>query len=139
MGEDTLARFRSVYLFQGLSDKELQQVLGLAKEIQHPAGRTIVEESGQGYGFHMILDGTAEVTVGGERKGTLGPGSYFGEISLIDGKPRSATVTSVDPLRTLSISSWEFSPLLDGHPTIARKLLVGLCERVRAAEGSHTA
>ena len=68
----------------------------------------------------------------------LHPGDYFGEISLIDGGPRSATVQADVPMRTLSIASWEFKPLLEEHPAIARHMLVELCRKLRGAEAAQT-
>ena len=72
--------------------------------------------------------------VGGTDRPALGPGDYFGEISLIDGKPRSATVRAETPLTTISLASWSFLPILDDQPEVSKQLLKVLCARVRAAE-----
>ena len=133
-GAELLERLRSVPLFEGLSDRELRDVLARARVVEHPADGEIVEEGRGGAGFHLILDGTASVVRGGQVRGTLGPGDYFGEISLIDGKPRSATIRAQSEVKTLSVPAWNFMPLLDAHPSMARKLLVGLCQHVRAME-----
>ncbi len=69
---------------------------------------------------------------------TLGPGDFFGELSLIDRGPRSATVVAQTTLKTLSLVSWEFMPLLDRNPSIARKLLIVVCKRLRNERTSHT-
>jgi CRP-like cAMP-binding protein len=130
---DMLERLRSVPLFAGLSDKQLKDVLGRTREVEH-TDQALIEEGHKGIGFHLILDGTVTVTQGGEVRRTLGPGEYFGEISLIDGKPRSATITPDGPLRTLSLAAWNFDPLLEAHPSLAREFLLGLCEHLRAAE-----
>jgi CRP/FNR family transcriptional regulator, cyclic AMP receptor protein len=122
---------RSVPLFRELSDRELADVAGVAKTVDYPSGATVATEGEPGLGFHLILDGNAEVFVHGASRGVLGPGDYFGEISLLDGGPRSATVTTTTPVRTLSIISWDFGPLLDRHPHMARNLLVGLCAIIR--------
>lgn len=131
---ELLERLRSVPLFEGLSDRELRDVLARTRVVEHPAGGEIVEEGHGAAGFHLILDGNAAVLRRGEVRSTLGPGEYFGEISLIDGKPRSATVRSETVVRTLSLPAWSFGPLLDAHPSMARKLLIGLCQHVRAAD-----
>ena len=124
----------SVYLFEGLSDRDLKALVASASQVDHSAGHEIVTEGRGGVGFHLILDGHAEVLVHGHRHGWLGPGDYFGEISLIDGQPRSATVRAETPVRTLSLTAWDFKPLLD-DPEIVKKLLLGVCKRLRSAEG----
>lgn len=126
---------KAVPLFSGMSARELNKVLEIAKEVVHDAGQPIVEADREGVGFHLILDGTAEAMVGGTTVGTLGPGAYFGEMSLLDGKPRSATVIAVTTLRTLALPSWTFNQLLDKHPEMMRAMLVELCSRLRHVEG----
>jgi CRP-like cAMP-binding protein len=76
------------------------------------------------------------VTVAGREVTALSGGEYFGEMSVIDGGPRSATVTATTPVRTLSIASWEFMPLLEKHPGIAAKMLVEMVRRIRRLESS---
>jgi len=132
--KEMLRRLGSVALFEGLSDKELQDVLTRTREVEHEGGVEIVEEGQGAVGFHLILEGTVTVIQGGGVRRTLGPGDYFGEVSMIDGKPRSATVRPDGPVRTLSLAAWNFAPLLDAHPSMARKLLLGLCQHLRAAE-----
>jgi CRP/FNR family cyclic AMP-dependent transcriptional regulator len=86
-------------LFSGLSKRSLEAVAASARTVQHPTGKQITAEGGSGVGFHLITDGTAIITVGDIERGRIGPGRYFGEISLIDGGPRSATVTAETPVR----------------------------------------
>lgn len=129
---------RGVALFQGLSKRELRAILEVAKEVEFAAGRRIVSEGKSGAGFHLILEGSAKVSARGRTFRRLGPGEYFGEISLIDGGPRTATVTAETGLRTLSLASWDFMPILERHSSIATKLLVEMCRRLRALESSPT-
>lgn len=129
---------RSVDLFRELSESELEDVARRAKDVHFEAGRQIVTEGEAGVGFHIIIDGEATVTGGGRDIGTLKAGDYFGEISLVDRGPRSATVTATTDVRTLSIISWDFLPLIERNPSLATKLLVRLCRRLRAAENSLT-
>jgi CRP/FNR family cyclic AMP-dependent transcriptional regulator len=133
MAEDR-ETLRAVPLFSGMSDRELHKVMEIAKEVVHEAGRPVVEADREGVGFHLILEGTAEAIVGKTAVGTLGPGAYFGEMSLLDGKPRSATVIAVTTLRTLALPSWTFNQLLDKHPEMMRAMLVELCGRLRHVE-----
>lgn len=134
--QQAIEGIRSVPLFSGFGDKELQRVFAIAKEVEFPAGKVIAKQGESGVGFHTIYDGEAVVTVDGVEHATLGPGSYFGEISLIDGGPRSATVTAKTDLKTISLTSWDFNALLDEYPELARELLIQLCRRLRGVEQS---
>jgi CRP-like cAMP-binding protein len=128
-----------VPLFQGLSKKELSAIAGSGKEVNHPEGREIVKEgSTEAAGFHLILEGTAKVLARGRTVNRLGPGDHFGEMSLLDGGPRSASVVAETDVHTFSITAWAFRPLIDRNPSIARKLLVDLSRRLREATKSHT-
>ena len=132
--KDLVERLRTVPLFEGLSNKELKDVLGRFGVFEHAAGHEIVEEGHGSVGFHLILDGQAAVSRGSHTLRTLGPGDYFGEISVIDGKPRSATVTAVTPVRALALTAWAFQSLLDSQPSLTRKILLGLCQTIRSSE-----
>jgi CRP/FNR family transcriptional regulator, cyclic AMP receptor protein len=121
-------------LFSSLTAKALERVAGSARVIKHPAGSTLAAEGESGVGLHVITEGTASIDVKGESRGEIGPGAYFGEISLIDGRPRSATVIATTDLTTVSITAWDFAPLLDTEPEVSKALLLVLCARLRAAE-----
>jgi CRP-like cAMP-binding protein len=123
---------RGVDLFEELSKSELRKVAGLAKPFTFAEGESVTEEGTPGGRFHVIQSGSAKVVAGGRTRATLGAGEYFGELSLIDGEPRSATVIATEPLTTLSIAEWNLRPLLKSQPTISYKLLVVLCRRVRS-------
>lgn len=131
MSEEVVAALKEVPLFAGMSDKDLARVGAISKEVDHPAGKHVLEEDHSAVGFHLILSGEAEATQGGTPIGRMGPGDYFGEMSLIDGKPRSASVVATSDLRTLAIPAWNFNRLLDEHPDMMRALLVAMSERIR--------
>jgi CRP-like cAMP-binding protein len=128
----------SVDLFQGLSKKELQAIHNMSREQSFGAGSVVAEEGAAAGRFYLILDGRATVTVAGVDRplATLGPGDYFGEISMIDGEPRSASVTADTPLRTLTLASFNFTAILNEYPAIARKILLEMCRRVRRLDQS---
>jgi CRP/FNR family transcriptional regulator, cyclic AMP receptor protein len=134
--QGTIERIRSVPLFSDFGAKELQRVAAIAKEVEFPAGKVIAKQGESGVGFHMITDGEATVSVDGVEHARLGPGTYFGEISLIDGGSRSATVAAATDLKTVSLTSWDFNVLLDQFPELARSLLIQLCRRLRDVEQS---
>lgn len=134
---DIQERLRSVPLFAALSEKQLRRIADAGKRVELPEGRVVAREDRSGEGFHVILEGKVNVNVHGEDRATLGPGQFFGEMSLIDGKPRSATVTVIEPTTTFSLTSWEFHPLLD-DADFTKGLLAELAARIRASERSPT-
>ena len=129
------SRLSEIELFQGLSKRQLKKLVSESREVEHAAGHHVAEEGLGSLAFHLILEGEAEVRHGEQALRTLGPGEYFGEISIIDGKPRSATVAAGDDgLTTFAIPYQSFQNLLDDDPAFARALLTTLCARLREAE-----
>jgi CRP/FNR family cyclic AMP-dependent transcriptional regulator len=133
---DTARLLGQVDLFAGLSGRQLERLASRAKEVRHAAGHTVTTEGNVALGFHLILEGQATVTQGNAVRRTLGPGDHFGEISMIDGRPRSATVTAETPMRTLTVPHATFEELVDQDPAFARGLLKVLCARLREAEAA---
>lgn len=133
---DALAR---VDLFEGLSRADLKRIAATGKEIRFEAGEELTTQGQRPGRFFLLLDGEASVVVDGKELGRVGPGEYVGEIGLIDGHPRAATVVATAPVRTLSLTSWNFRPLLKEHPSMAMQVMVLLCRRLRAAEAQLTA
>lgn len=130
--DSTLA---AIPIFAGLSKRQRSTLHDGCRVVQHPAGKVVAAEGEGALALHVVLQGTASVTVGDHEKRTLSTGDYFGEISLIDGKPRSATVTATTPLTTLAVPHLVLQSLLDDDPACARALLTTLCARLREAEG----
>ena len=132
-------RLASVEFFSGLSDGTRRRIAEHIVEMTHRPGRHLTDQGTEGAGFHLILEGSADVEVNGVRRTTLGEGDSFGEISLIDGEPRSATVIAgADGLRTGAISPLAFQPLLD-DPEVSRGLLKVVTARLRASEARNAA
>jgi CRP/FNR family transcriptional regulator, cyclic AMP receptor protein len=124
----------AVPILAGLSKRQRSRLHERSRIVQHPAGKVVAAEGDGALALHVVLSGTATVTVGGQEKRTLSTGDHFGEISLIDGRPRSATVTATEPLTTLAVPHMVFQSVLDDDPTCARGLLTVLCARLREAE-----
>ena len=131
---DATAQLATVPLFEGLSKKALQQIASMSKERHFRPGDEVTVESTRGARFHLILEGTAAVKKRGREVAKLGPGDTVGEMALIDEGPRTATVVALEPLRTLTLASWNFRALLRAEPTIMEKLLVRLVGRLREAD-----
>lgn len=136
---EMIKRLGTVPLFVHLEPHDLELVAARMKEVHFEPGRAIAKQGDSGVGFHLIVDGEAEVSGDGVPVHRIGAGGHFGEIGLIDGGVRSATVTAVSDLTTLALVSWDFQPLLD-NPAFSKGLLLGLCRLVRdyrdAAAGS---
>ena len=131
-----LELLRQVGLFGGLSDRDLKRLVDAFKERIFEPGETIATEGERGVGFFFISEGTVEYSIDGKKIGNGGPGDYFGEIALIDGGPRMATVTAATDLVCYGLTFWEFRPLVERNGTIAWKLLQALAKRLRAT-GAH--
>ena len=127
-------RLAQLDLFAGLSRRQLKKLADRSQVVEHEPGRAIAAEGLGALAFHLILDGEATVSRSGETIRTLGPDDHFGEMSIIDGKPRSVTVSASTSLRTLVVPHQVFQDLLDSEPTFARSLLTLLCTRLREAE-----
>ena len=128
---DHLAR---VPLFSALSKKELQTIGRASDEIEVEEGKVLCEEGKPGHEFFLILDGEAAVKRGKRTIATLDAGRYFGELSLVDRGPRSATVVADSPMTLLVLGQREFSGILDQLPGVSRKLLCSMAERLRDAD-----
>jgi CRP/FNR family cyclic AMP-dependent transcriptional regulator len=123
-----------VPLFKGLSEKQLRNLSSEFTERQFTEGQELTAEGAGGAGFFVIESGTAEVTVEGETRGTLGAGEYFGEIALIDGGTRTATITATSDGVAYGLTKWQFKPLVEGNGEIAWPLLETMARRTRELE-----
>jgi CRP-like cAMP-binding protein len=125
--EEQLAQ---VPLFEGLSKKELKLVSQLATPLEEPAGTVLVREGAAGHEFIIVLDGEIEVRKGDTVIATRGPGTYVGEIALLDHRPRTATVVATTPVSIEVIGQREFAGLLSEVPEISQKLIPVMAARL---------
>lgn len=121
---------RRVPLFSHCSKKELAEIAGLADELQLEEGRELMREGRRGREFFVIVDGEVVVRRKGRKLATSGAGDFIGEMSLVTGRPRNATVTTTKPTRVLVVGDTAFRRLLETSPSIPRKLLWALAERI---------
>jgi CRP/FNR family transcriptional regulator, cyclic AMP receptor protein len=128
---------QTVPLFAELSSRDLKRLAASMKERSFAAGDEIVAQGKGGVGFFVILEGSARVSQDGEDRGRLGPGEYFGEMALIDGNLRLASVHAESDLRCATMSSWNFRPFVREHPDVAWGLLSALVKRVRDAQAQQ--
>jgi CRP/FNR family cyclic AMP-dependent transcriptional regulator len=127
---------RPVPLFAGLTKSELAEVATITRPTTFDADDLVVTEGEKTGRFYIIVEGEAEVRVHGRPVNRLGPGNFFGEMSLLDDEPRSATVVAATPLRTLSIVSFNFRSLLKSNASITYKILLRVSERLRDVQQS---
>jgi CRP-like cAMP-binding protein len=113
--------------------RQAEQIARLLKERRFKKDETIIVEGTGGAAFFIIASGEAKVSSKGVDLATLGPGDYFGEVALIDGGPRSATVTAATDLVCHGLTFWEFRPLVERNGTIGWKLLQALAKQLRSA------
>ncbi|MEU4196273.1 cyclic nucleotide-binding domain-containing protein [Kribbella sp. NPDC026611] len=136
MSYESLPQFLAkIDLFEGLSKDTLSDLIERGTTLKIPAGGHAVDQGADDAGLQVVLEGSAEVTVNGVVREPLGVGDYFGEISLIDGLPRSATIVAgPDGLSTFALSSLAFAPVVRENSEVAQTLLKALTARIRSLE-----
>ena len=134
MSQPSADLIRGVPLFSDLDDKTVASLASEFVERRFDVGAAIATEGVDGLNFFIVASGEASVTVQGNDVGTLGPGSSFGEVALVDKSARSATVTATTPMVAYALPVWSFRPFVEQRPELAWKLLETLAERLRAAQ-----
>jgi CRP/FNR family cyclic AMP-dependent transcriptional regulator len=125
-------------LFAGVPADEMERLAARTVEIEVPAGRVIARQGEVGTGFFVIADGAAEVIRDGSVIANLGVGDFFGELSVLDGRPRTAQVVATEPTVCLGLATWEFEAAVREEPSVALAVLRGLATRLRnVTEGTH--
>jgi len=132
--DEKMERLEAVPLFSACTQRQLRAVARIADVFDAAAETALIRAGEPGEEFFLIVEGTARVHVSAKKRVRLRSGDFFGEMSLLDGEPRSATVVAETPLRLLVISRRNFSALLDEVPGMTQTLLATLSRRVRLAE-----
>jgi CRP-like cAMP-binding protein len=133
-GDARMEHLRRVPLFRECIDEELRQIADISRIVEAPVGTTVTQMGTPGDSFFFIIDGQVSVQTPVGPGDRLTPGDFFGEMSLLDGEPRSATVTAITDLRLLVIDRVHFWRLLTETPDLVRRILVVLSRRVRRLE-----
>ena len=122
---------QGVPLFAGLDKKELQVIAETMRERRFAGGETVIEQGAGGAGFFVVEEGTADVSVDSAPRGSIGPGDFFGEIALLTGSDRTATIVATSDMLCYGMTPWDFRPLVESNSTIAWKLLTAMAEKLR--------
>jgi CRP/FNR family transcriptional regulator, cyclic AMP receptor protein len=135
--EQYLDHLASVPLFSGCTTKELRDIAKATVELTLDDGKEFVTQGDVGREAFIIVEGSADVSRGGKKIATLGPGDCVGELALLDHGPRTATVVATSPLTVLVLGPREFSGLLDEVPTLNHKILAALASRIRELDSQY--
>lgn len=123
-----------VPLFSTCNRNELKRIASLADEIEVPEGRILCKEGHPGREMFVLAEGHARATLRRKKLATYGPGAFFGEMSILDHQPRSATITTETPARLFVVDMRSFGQLLEDAPAVAKKIMRGIAQRLRAVE-----
>jgi CRP-like cAMP-binding protein len=132
MADPKITALSHVPLFEHLTKRELEFVAREGDEVDMPAGKTLTREGRPGDTFYVLLEGEAEVAIGGKKRRVLEAGDFFGEISMIDRGMATATVTTVTPTRMFVMSHAQFRDAIKGSDALMVKVLMAMGERLRA-------
>jgi CRP/FNR family transcriptional regulator, cyclic AMP receptor protein len=121
---------KRVPLFAECSRKDLNEIAGIADEIDLREGKELTKQGRPGREFFVLIEGKADVKKGSRRINTLEPGDFFGEIALVTRRPRTATVVATSPVRALVITDRSFRSLLEHQPEIQSKVMSALAARL---------
>ena len=135
--DEKIRHLEEVPLLSDCTQKQLRAVSDISRVVEVPAGTSLTRAGQPGDEFFVIVDGSAAVEKPGKKRAFLKPGDFFGEMSLLDGGPRSVTVRAATPLRVLVIDRKNFQELLREVPDLTQRLLVTLSRRIRALEAQE--
>jgi CRP-like cAMP-binding protein len=127
----------AAHLFDGVDADGMDRIAAVAVEVEFPDDRVIVRQGEIGTGFFVIVDGGVRVVRDGETIARLGTGAFFGELSVLDGRPRVAQVVADGPTTCLALASWDFEAVLLAEPRVSLSILRGLAGRLRDLTEAH--
>jgi CRP-like cAMP-binding protein len=130
--DEVLEHFRKVPLFSGLSKRDLQLIVSAADEFDEPAGTTVVRQGEQRRELFVLTAGSATAIHDGREVGTLGPGDFFGEIALLSGGARTATVRADTDVSLVMLAPDPFRSVLTDEPQVLNAVMHALGERLRS-------
>jgi CRP-like cAMP-binding protein len=133
MADARIAKLKTVPLFAHCSNKQMEFIATQVEDMEFPAGRVLCTEGHTGGDFFMLLSGAAEVTRNGRPVAKMVPGDFFGEIAVVDGGPRTATVTTTEPSRCLVLGPRQFQNVVHQNVDIAHSVMKALTIRLREA------
>ena len=134
MSKPSTALLRNVRLFSDLDERDLESLADEFNERSFSAGQKVALEGEGGLMFFVVESGELSVEVHGESVSTIGPGSSFGEIALIDRRPRTATVTAATDVTAYGLPVFVFRPFVEARPQVAWKMLEAMADRLAVAE-----
>lgn len=135
--QDKASVLAGVPLFQGISKESMARLATVTGEMESEPGQFIVLQGQVGTGLYVILEGSARVVRGSDELARLGPGDFFGELSVIDQMPRNASVQAVELTRCLALASWDLLDLLESDPKLSLNMIKGLAARIREQGEQH--
>jgi CRP-like cAMP-binding protein len=127
----------SMPLFEGVDAEDLGGIADRTVEVDYGAGGVIVREGEIGTGFFVVVSGAVRVVRDGETVSTLGPGEFFGELSVLDHRPRNAQVVAAEPTACLALASWDLETVITEQPRVALAMLRVLAGRLRDVSDAH--
>jgi CRP-like cAMP-binding protein len=132
--DEKIEHLGKVRLFAAVPKKQLGLIGRASDEVRVPAGKVLVEQGKPGFEFYLIVGGTATVSRNGKKVASLGPGEYFGELAVLDRRPRNSTIKAETDMELLVLGQREFSGLLDEVPGLAHKILQTMAGRLWEAD-----
>ena len=124
-------------LLAGVDPEGIAMVAQRMVEVDFPKDHVIARQGEVGTGFFLVASGSVRVVRDGETLATIGPGDFFGELSVLDGRPRVAQVIANEPTRCLALATWDFEAVVKEQPAVALSILRGLAGRLRELTEAH--
>lgn len=135
--DDRAGLLAATPLFQGVPPDGLERIAARSVEVAFEPGQVIARQGDVGSGLFVVASGAVRVVRDGQTLATLGPGEFFGELSVLDGLPRTAQVVAAEPTACLGLATWEFEAVVREQPEVALAVMRGLAGRLRTLTEGH--